>query len=119
MTVSLKKKVSDQLLNSFPSSSFNIIFIDGDNIQDKKTLLKEFSEKLKFPGYFGFNWDAFSDCMTDLSWLKPENGISIIYKNPHNFRSHYPEDWKIANEILLDAIDYWDEQDKIMIITFL
>lgn len=119
MTALSKNTVSSQLLNNSFLVEFNRFFIDGDNIKDKNSFLKEFSEKLGFPEYFGFNWDAFSDCITDLSWMSVENGFSIVYKNPHAFRSASPEDWQIANDILLDAIDYWDEQEKTMVITFL
>ena len=118
MTATLKNEIPDQLLNAFLPFSLTGVYINGDNIKDKHTFFNSFSEKLEFPEYFGFNWDAFSDCMTDLSWLNLECGISIIYKNPHIFRSSSPEEWKIANEILLDAIDYWDEQNKVMIIAF-
>ncbi|QDU81619.1 Barstar (barnase inhibitor) [Polystyrenella longa] len=32
--------------------------------------LDHLAEVLEFPSYFGRNWDALSDCLTDLSWLK-------------------------------------------------
>jgi RNAse (barnase) inhibitor barstar len=80
--------------------------------------LREFSEVLGFPSYFGFNWNALSDCLTDLSWLEATNGFLIIYQNSHVFRNACPEDWTISNEILLDAVDYWHEQDNFMTILF-
>lgn len=97
----------------------NYFFINGNNIKNKETFLKEFSEKFRFPEYFGFNWDAFSDCITDLSWLNSENGFLIIYENFNNFRNNNPDEWKIANEILFETMDYWKEQGKPMIIILL
>jgi len=115
MTALAIPELSNQFLTFFP----NAYFIDGDKIEDKATFLKEFAQQLKFPDYFGANWDAFSDCMTDLSWLNLENGFLIVYKNSHNFRSKKVDDWKIANEILLEAMDYWQEQGKSMITVLL
>ncbi len=40
-------------------------------------LMKEYSEKLNFPEYFGHNWDALWDCMCDLSWINEHNLIII------------------------------------------
>ncbi len=119
MTKVLTAELPDQFLSFFPTPIADCFFIDGDNDKDKETFLNEFSEKLKFPEYFGFNWDAFSDSVTDLSWLNSENGFLIIYKNSHNFRSNRPNEWRIANEILLEAMDYWKEQGKPMIIILL
>lgn len=119
MTMLSTAELPNQLLSFFPVSIANYFFINGDRIEDKKTFLIEFSDKFKFPEYFGFNWDAFSDCITDLSWINSENGFLIIYKNSYNFRSNKPDEWKIANEILLEAMDYWNEQGKSMIIIFL
>ncbi len=98
---------------------YSRFFIDGNVIEDKQTFLTEFAEKLKFPRYFGINWDAFSDCLTDLSWIDSGNDFLIVYNNSHNFRTHQPEDWHIANAILLEAMDYWTEQGKKMVILLL
>jgi hypothetical protein len=35
---------------------------------DKAELLKNIAAALEFPDWFGHNWDALEDCLTDLSW---------------------------------------------------
>jgi RNAse (barnase) inhibitor barstar len=103
---------------SFIENDFNIFSVDGSKIKNKQDLLREFSEKLNFPSYFGFNWDGFNDCLTDLSWLESK-GIVIIYKVSHDFMERNPEDWKIATRILLEAIEFWRSQNRMMIVMFI
>ncbi len=31
-------------------------------------LLSRSAEALRFPAYFGHNWDAFEECLNDMSW---------------------------------------------------
>lgn len=45
----------------------------------KRALFAEFKRKLKFPSYFGRNWDAFEECLTDLEWL-PGCGYVIVVR---------------------------------------
>jgi len=40
-----------------------------ENIASKQALLTLLSRQLSFPDYFGENWDALDECMSDLSWL--------------------------------------------------
>lgn len=53
-----KYKIPDTYLVEIPSG-----------ISSKQDLLKIYAELLKFPDYFGFNWDALEDLLMDLSWL--------------------------------------------------
>lgn len=41
------------------------------DIEDSQTLFRCYESPLHFPGYFGWNWDAFRNCLLDLSWLDP------------------------------------------------
>lgn len=38
-------------------------------ITTKDALLDELYQRLRFPDYFGGNWDALWECIRDLSWL--------------------------------------------------
>jgi RNAse (barnase) inhibitor barstar len=62
------------------SQSDAYIAVMSIHVHGKKCLLKDFYEKLRFPEYFGFNWDALYDCLCDLSWLN-EKKIVLLYES--------------------------------------
>ena len=49
-------------------------------IKTKEALLDELYQRLSFPGYFGFNWDALVDCIRDLSWL-PQGPVILMHRD--------------------------------------
>jgi hypothetical protein len=38
-------------------------------VMTEQELMQQLDERLKFPAYFGGNWDAVEECLRDLSWL--------------------------------------------------
>lgn len=80
--------------------------LDGDAITDKSSLLRACADALAFPAYFGHNWDALADCLTDLSWL-PAPGHAIVYDHPAPLIRRAPADWAVALDIFQDAAAYW------------
>lgn len=47
-------------------------FIRGRKANTRTGCFDEFAAALQFPPYFGANWDAFSDCLGDLAWLRAD-----------------------------------------------
>lgn len=57
--------VLDQL-DELRASGGVVRHVDAREMTTPATLFREFAEKLSFPGYFGYNWDALVDCLDDL-----------------------------------------------------
>lgn len=66
----------DELLPA--SGSVYVARLNGREMPDEVSAFHQFSEVLKFPGYFGWNWNAFYDCVRDLSWLSADSRILVI-----------------------------------------
>ena len=49
-------------------------------IKTKEALLDELYRRLRFPNYFGGNWDALWECIRDLSWL-PAGPVVLIHRD--------------------------------------
>ena len=46
----------------------------------KEKLLGVLAAKLRFPSYFGHNWDALDECLRDLSWLADQPRVVIVHE---------------------------------------
>jgi hypothetical protein len=53
---------------STPPANADVV-VDS-SVTEQTQLLELFARALRFPGYFGMNWNAFIDCLSDLSWLE-------------------------------------------------
>ncbi|MCL2598204.1 MAG: barstar family protein [Paludibacter sp.] len=79
----------------------------SDNIFLKEELLNEYYIKLKFPSYFGFNWDALYDCLAYMENIQQKN--VIIYHNA--LPQLNDNDMKIYLKILKDSSGEWIGMD--------
>lgn len=102
----LFQKLTAELVNK----DIQVFYLDGKEITSKHTFLKKVGETLKFPAYYGQNWDAFNDCITDLGWF-PVRAYILIYDQPEIFAKAEPEQWQIALTILNSAVEYWREKN--------
>src|SRR5262245_12607916 len=59
-------------------SSMRLLTIDGEKAVGRDTFFTEIADRLSFPDYFGSNWDAFYDCLTDLKG-SPDVATVILF----------------------------------------
>lgn len=88
------------------------VHIDGHTIHDKAAFLHAFARALHFPAYFGQNWDAFEECLRDLSWLPPAEGRLVLYDDVAALATHQPEAWQVGLAILREAVAFWRQQKR-------
>ncbi len=81
-----------------------------DGVHDKDGFLERCARDLRFPDWYGHNWDALADCLTDLSWWgegAAPSGYLLRVRGWTAFRDAAPEAAAIAADILSDAVTYW------------
>ena len=82
--------------------------VDLTKVTDKEGFLEAISKAMDFPDWFGHNWDALADCLTDLSWMAAD-GYVIVLERADAFASAAPTDFATALSIFQDAADTWRE----------
>ena len=83
---------------------------------DKQAVLAWYAEALRFPSYFGENWDAFGDCLADLSWIV-EEGVLMAHRDVP--LATEPADRSIYVDILANAVHRWkDDQGHNFAVSF-
>ena len=88
------------------TSPLHYFAIDIANTQNKAQLLERFTETLKFPDYFGHNWDALYDVLCDRDWFG-NSGVVLHLKHTASFEKLAADDWRTLRAILEEAIGYW------------
>ncbi|HLH31485.1 MAG TPA: barstar family protein [Terriglobia bacterium] len=86
--------------------------IDIRNAGDKNAFLNRIAEVLQFPDWFGYNWDALNDCLTDLEWLPHKAGYVLIFENSGRFAAGKKPDFDKAIEVFRSASEYWKGEGR-------
>jgi RNAse (barnase) inhibitor barstar len=83
--------------------------IDLKEATDKGIFLKLVALALHFPDYFGMNWDALNDSLTDLSW-KPAAGFVIIFTNFQTISENMATEIAVIKNIFDSSARYWKQK---------
>lgn len=71
-------------------------------VRTKEALFAAFVRALRFPDYFGHNWDAFEECVRDLDWL-PSGDVWVRHADVP--LANDPQQLSIYVKVLADAIE--------------
>jgi RNAse (barnase) inhibitor barstar len=85
---------------------FAVAVLDGNEAASRAGFFQEIDRALHFPDYFGRNWDAVYDCLTDLSWL-PATGFVLIFDEFDQLATNEPGQWDIGLKVLREACAFW------------
>lgn len=89
--------------------------IDFKDVKDRYNMFEIISTVMEFPDYFGNNWDAFWDCITDMANLKmqievlnfdilkkvSEKDSAIFIELMTDFKNYYNGEWAELKEITI------------------
>lgn len=89
---------------------FAAFTLDLAGVGSKAAFLRRAAEAMAFPAYFGQNWDAFYDCVTDLGW-RPAPGYLVRVVNAATLARRDAPALATALELLDAAAAFWREQE--------
>jgi hypothetical protein len=76
--------------------------------RSKDELLAAIARELAFPKWFGGNWDALEDCLTDLSWRAAEGHVLAF----EAFQAASADDLGIFVDVLASSADFWKTRGR-------
>ncbi|MET7652031.1 MULTISPECIES: barstar family protein [unclassified Streptomyces] len=81
-----------------------VVTLDLDGVTDKAALMDRCADALGLPGYFGRNWDALADSLTDLPAPPGDGGLRIVVRNWRPYARARPQEWEIAQDVFAQAV---------------
>ena len=93
----------DEVADALKGSNLSLVRVP---FADKAPLLKTMASALGFPDWFGHNWDALEDCLTDLSWRDAPGHVLIIEE------ARPGDDLGVLLDILRSSAEFWAGRGK-------
>jgi len=87
-------------------------YIRGKKSKTVTAFFDEVAAALQFPYYFGYNWNAFDECVNDFEWLEGEAYLLLISDAHLLFEEADQEDFRILIKMLVRANQEWLEPNK-------
>jgi hypothetical protein len=83
--------------------------VRGAKGRTRAAMFDEFAAALQFPYYFGENWHAFEDCLSDLEWLGADGYVVVISHAVQLLAEERPEEFALFVEIVGKVAHHWSQ----------
>ena len=93
----------DEILEATRGSKLNVTRIV---LPDGKNPLQSIAGALAFPDWFGQNWDALEDCLSDLSWREAQ-GYVLLFEH-----AAAGDELGILTDVLAASAEFWKGRGK-------
>lgn len=103
LTVRSNRTETAQLVYALISDGHLTRVVRGSKSRNVTSLFDEWSAALQFPTYFGENWPAFEECISDMDWLHIDKSIVIVVTDADQILADSAIDRKRLLEVLESA----------------
>ncbi|MFD7443064.1 barstar family protein [Streptomyces sp. NPDC059909] len=80
----------------------NIVVLDLHGVTDKAAFMERCASDLELPAWFGRNWDALADCLTD---LPGDEGTLVLVRRWQEYAAARHGEWETAQDVFAQAVD--------------
>ena len=98
----------DDILDATRDSALRVARIGLAGAAGKEALMERVARALTFPQWFGGNWDALEDCLTDLSWSNAAGHVLLI----EGVGELSADERGILIDILASAAAWWVDRKR-------
>ena len=98
----------DEVLDATRGGRPRLTRISLAGVREKSELLARLGRGLRFPAWFGGNWDALEDCLTDLSWLEGDGHVLLL----EGASGLNADDFGILADVLSSSARFWAERHR-------
>ncbi|MBN8280266.1 MAG: barstar family protein [Gammaproteobacteria bacterium] len=88
------------------AAGFAVYRVALGGCSDSGDVLARLGEQLAFPAWYGENWDALADCLSDFSWREAP-GYVLVLEQLGDFRAAGDADFDTLIEVLSEASASW------------
>jgi hypothetical protein len=106
---------ADVLEDALRGTRFDYARVTLKGVSAKDPLLAAIAHALGFPQWFGGNWDALEDCLTDLSWREAEGHVIVF----DGFQDVNADDMGILIDILSSSAEFWTARARSFFAVFI
>ena len=100
---------SGSLAEAGRALDFAVVRIDLAHRDDKSAVLHRIAQAMRFPAWFGSNFDALADSLGDLSWLRAD-GYVLLIEHSDAWRQADDDNFATLLDVLNEAAVIWGDR---------
>jgi hypothetical protein len=100
------RAVVEEIENDAEELGWRCVVLDGSEVEDKAAFLEMCDEAFGLPDWFGMNWDALEECLSDLDLAETE-GVVVVWSSWGLLAEAEPKDFAVALDVLAGAVRSW------------
>jgi hypothetical protein len=102
---------AETLTASLHASGHRWRSLRGPAMRTTQEMFAEFKLALRFPEYFGQNWDALEDCLRDFAWWPAPSYILVLTNASEVLAAEPPSELRLLLRIVRAVGDQWAQPE--------